>query len=588
MVVANQIRAWDQYVDDVVSGRIVSCKMVRLACQRHLDDLVHGHERGLKFDTRLADRVIRFFSNLTLTKGVPAPGRPFVPGPWQQFILVSLFAWVHVDTGLRRFRRGNVMVARKNGKSHLFAGIGLYALIADNEIGADVYSAATTRDQARFIWDACKEFRRVSGDMAAHVKQSVNSLFVPETNSKLMALSADVNGLDGLNVHVGLIDELQNHKTRDVFARIDTSTGARSQPLILTIATAGTDRESVCWKEHEYACNVLEGTWADDTYFAYLAEADEEDDWELEETWKKANPNLNVSVNIEDLRRKAVVAKNQPSALNDFKRLHLNMWTQQDRSWMPMHRWDECGGECVGVAEVTENGRTVEKVERVKNLFDRQEVEAALLSLGHRPWGGLDLSERGDITALMLLFPPNEHYALWTALGYYFVPSEKIEERVKRDRVRYDVWRDEGKLFVTDGSMVDYDFVRAEVMRLHHKFGFKGLAVDPHNASMLNKTLQGEGVPITEVQQGWRSLSDPTKMLMEWTLSKKLAHLNDPILRWMAGNVAIWKDAAGNIKPDKEKARERIDGISALVNAIFLATKAGMLSPYQDRGILTI
>lgn len=574
---------WDKYVEGVLSKQIPACEFVRLACQRHTSDIERSKQNGqdgfrYEFDKERARRVIDFFCRLKLTKGLPEP-QNFTPRPWQQFIIASLFAWVDKENGLRRFRSAHIMVPRKNGKSTTFAGVGLYGLLSDDEMGAEIYSAATKKDQAKFIWDAAVEFRRSSGNLANYVKKSVTALYVPSTNSKFAALSSDEDGMDGLNSHIALIDELQNHKTDVVYGRMDTSTAARRQPLILSIATAGVDRNSICWDKHEYGVKVLNGIFKDDTFFAYLSEADKDDNWEDERTWIKANPNYGVSVNPEDLRRKAEEAKNQPSRRNDFLRLHLNIWTQQDTAWMPIEKWLKCS------FPIAAGEKDKKRDTDLRDYRNRPAVEDALC--GRRPYAGLDLSERGDITALMLLFPPNADDPHWVTLGTYFVPQEGIVEKVKRDRVRYDIWAQEGRIIATPGNVVDYDFVRAETIRQFKKFRFLELGVDPWNALQLSQQLIGEGVPVIEVQQGFKSLSDPTKELMAWVLEKKLNHLGDPVLAWMAGNIAVAKDAAGNIKPDKAKARDRIDGISALVTAGSRALLRKR-SVYSSRGIVTL
>lgn len=579
-----KLSTWDYWIEGVLSGNVPVCSFVKKACERHVRDLERSQQDDPKFkfyfSTKRAKYIIDFFSALQLTKGLPRPGKPFVPEPWEQFILISLFGWLHKTTKLRRFRKGHIMVPRKNGKSHLFAGIGIFGLYADNEMGAEIYSAATKKDQARMIWDAAVEFRRNSGNLAQKIDKSVGALFVRSTSSKFVPLSSDEDGLDGLDVHFGLIDELQNHKTDVVYERIITGTSSRRQPLLLSIATAGTNTESPCWREHEYAANILLGDFIDETYFAFLSEADKDDDWESELTWKKCNLNLGISKTWDYMRAQYEGAKNEPAKLNAFLRLDLNRWTQQDTAWMDMHKWRMC------VSPIQIPDADTGALRKI-NLGSKLEVEDAMLAQWRQPFAGLDLSERNDITSLTLLFPPHQNDPHWVIQAYHFVPDECVEKRSKNDRVPYDLWINQGLINKTPGSQVDYDFVKAEVLRLHHKLHFQGMAVDPHNALMLNNQLIGDGVPVVEVQQGWKSLSDPTKELMSWTLAKKINHLNDPVMNWMMGNVAVWKDPAGNIKPDKSKARERIDGPVALVNAIFLALSRSY-SVYSDRGVLTI
>ena len=574
-----RLQPWDFYVEGVASGNIVACELVRLACERHRRDLGRIGQKDFpyRFRVDLAERVLNFFRALNLTKGLKRP-KPFVAEHWQAFILAMLFGWVREDNN-RRFRRAHIMVARKNSKSHILAGIGLYGLIGDGEMGAEIYSVATKKDQARMIFDAATEFRRHSGNMKAYVAHKNSTLSVLATGSKFQALSSDEEGMDGLNVHFGLVDEFQNHKNGTTYERISTGTGARQQPLIITIATAGTDRESVCGREHDLAVRVLHGDADDETYFAYIAEADEDDDWEDEEVWKKANPGLGTIVNIEDLRAKAQEARNEPAKLNSFLRLHLNIWTKQESVFIPMHRWRECAGE---VRAADKDGKIV-----VVNPRNRVAVEDAMLSQWRLPFAGMDLSSKEDITALALLFPPKQADEPWVVTWRFWVPADCIEKRAKKDRVPYDLWVRDGLISATPGEIVDYEYVKAETVKLHHKLHFQLAGIDPWNALMLVSSLKGEGVPIVEVQQGYRSLSDPTKELLSWVLGRKISHLNDPVANWMCGNLAVAMDPTGNVKPDKSHARERIDGIAALVNAIFVALSRQQ-SVYSSRGILTI
>lgn len=575
-----KVQAWTAYIDGVLTGDIPACEAVKFACKRHVSDLEKSKsdEFLYRFSPGLAKRVLDFFGTLQLTKALKKP-RHFEPELWQCFILAMLFGWVRKDDGNRRFRRAYITVGRKNGKSHLLAGVGLYGLVADGEYGAEVYSVATKKDQARMIFDAAVEFRRSSGNLKSLVTHKNSTLSVIGTGSKFQALSSDEEGMDGLNVHVGMIDEFQNHKLDTTYERITTATAARRQPLILTIGTAGVDRLSPCGREYNLAKRILQGDADDDTYFAYVAEADEEDDWEDEAIWAKANPNLGVSVNIEDLRAKAQEARNEPAKLNSFLRLHLNIWTQQAYVYIPMHRWRECVGE---VKTTEKDGRVV-----VVDPRNRVAVEDAMLAQWRPPFVGLDLSSKEDITALAMLFPPKQAEESWVVTCRFWVPQDCVAKRAKKDRVPYDLWIRDGLITATPGEVVDYEYVKADVVKLHHKLHFQASGCDPWNALMLINALKGEGVPVVEVQQGFRSLSDATKTLLAWTLGKKISHLNDPVLNWMCGNMAVAMDPSGNVKPDKEKARERMDGMAAIVNAIFVALSRQQ-SIYASRGILTI
>jgi phage terminase large subunit-like protein len=581
-----KLAVWDHYVDGVLGDAIPACEMIKKACERHRKDLERSATTDWPWhlDLAKAQRVIDFFSLLQLTKGLPYPGKKFRPEPWQQFLLASLFGWVHKKTRLRRFMKGHIMIPRKCGKSPLMAGIGLYGLTADDEMGSEVYSAATKRDQARIIWDFAVEFRRHSGDLAERVAKSFNALYVAETGSKFQALSSDEEGLDGLNVHFGLVDEYQRHKTSVVYDRIASAISARRQLLVLSIATAGTDQESPCYIERDYALHVLMGDFEDDRYFAFLAEADipekGELDWEDEEVWKKCNPNLGVSKSWEYMRMAAKAARNEPRKLNAFKQLDLNVWTQQEYVYIPMHRWRQCAGEVTRTEEATGEVKLV-------NPRDREAVEDAMLAQWRLPFGGLDLSSKDDLTALVNLFPPTQADPHWIVTCRFWVPEDAVERRSRNDRVPYDLWVEQKLIQATPGEVVDYDFVEKEIAQLHAKLHYQALGFDPWNALQLSTHMRGYGVPMVEVRQGYASLTDPTKELLAWVLSQKVFHLNDPVLNWNTSNMAVTEDPAGNVKPDKARARERMDGTAALINAIHLA----LLRPtsiYSQRGLFTI
>jgi phage terminase large subunit-like protein len=356
------------YARAVTERRTVSNRLVRLACARHLDDLGSDGSRGLHFHPQAAQHAIDFFGFLRHSKGEWA-GQTFTLAPWQAFVVGSLFGWQRMD-GLRRFRTAYCAVPRKNGKSTLSAGIGLYLLVADGEQGAEIYSAATTRDQARIVFD---EAKRMVGSSPALKRVSVliNNLNVEASASRFMPLSADASSMDGLNVHGAIIDELHAHRTRHVVDVLETATGARRQPLLFEITTAGYDRHSICFEHHDYAIKLLEGVLQDDSWFAYIASADENDDWTNQKVWRKANPSFGISVKADDLARKAEKAIALPGAQNAFRRMHLNEWTEQAERWIDIGAWDACDGQ-VNLEHL--RGRTC--------------------------FGGLDLSTTTDVTAL--------------------------------------------------------------------------------------------------------------------------------------------------------------------------------------------
>jgi phage terminase large subunit-like protein len=562
----------DVYCRDVISGKIVASRLVRLACKRHLRDLETGKQRGLYFDSEAGQHAVEFFSFLKHSKGEWA-GQSFELSPWEIFIVYVLFGWKKKG-GLRRFSAGYAEVARKNGKSTLCAGIGLYLFFADGEPGAEVYCAATKKDQARIVFKEAERMRKASPALSKRIVSFRDNMNIPGTASKFEPLGADEDTLDGLNIHGAIIDEYHAHKTAKVFDVIDTATAARRQPLTFTITTAGFDRESPCWKQHAYCERVLEEIVPDDSIFIFIAGLDKDDDWEDERNWHKANPNLLVSVKIDDLRRKAHKAKNEPSSLNTFLRLHLNKWTNQDTAWIRMEKWNACVGYPLAGIDA-------------KVLHDQMLERLA----GRLCIIGLDLSSKVDLTAAVKLFPPIEEDPHWIVIPRFFMPADNVDKRVKEDRVPYDVWIREGFITATDGNVVDFDFIRATVLKDCDAFDVREVAFDPWNATQLSTQLIDDGVTMVEHRQGYASMSEPTKNLGALVLSKKLAHLGNPVLKWMASNIVIKTDEAGNIKPNKNKSGEKIDGLVALIMALGRAAALGDggASAYtEDRGVFTV
>jgi phage terminase large subunit-like protein len=524
------------YARAVTDDRILANRLIRLACQRHFEDLDTGASRGLRFDVQAAQHAIDFFGFLRHSKGEWA-GQTFALAPWQAFVVGSLFGWRRAD-GLRRFRTAYCAVPRKNGKSTLSAGIGLYLLVADGEQGAEVYSAATTRDQARIVFDEAKRMVRSSPALRRRVAVLINNLNVEASASRFMPLSSDASSMDGLNVHGAIIDELHAHKTRHVVDVLDTATGARRQPLLFEITTAGYDRHSICFEHHDYAIKLLEGTLQDDSWFAFIAAADEGDDWTDPEVWRKANPSFGLSVKEDDLARKAEKAIALPGAQNAFRRMHLNEWTEQAERWIDLAAWDACAAP-----------------------VDLEQLR------GRVCFGGLDLSTTTDVTALAWVFPPEED-DLWRVLSRYFVPEENLRKRAERDRVPYDLWTRQGFIEATPGNVVDYSAIEQRILADSALFQVKEIAYDPWNATHIALRLQDEGATMVEFRQGFRSMAAPTRELEKLIVSRKLAHGGNTVTRWMAANVAVAQDPAGNLKPAKDKSTERIDGIVALIMAI--------------------
>jgi len=547
-----------RYAEDVLSGRVVANKWVRLAVERHVRDLDTGAERGLRFDEGAAQHALDFFKFLKHSKGEWA-GQTFEPSPWQQFVVWSLFGWRRED-GARRFRTSYLEMARKNGKTTLAAAIGLYLFFADGEAGAEVYTAATKRDQARIAHSEASRMVKASPMLRRRINTFKDNLHVEATSSKFEPLAADYNTLDGLNVHGAIIDELHAHKTRDLWDVIETATGARRQPLLFAITTAGFDRHSVCWEQHEYACKVLDRIIEDDTYFGMIYTLDEGDDWRDESVWLKANPNLGVSAKLDDLQRKALKAGEAPAALNNFLRLHLTIWTQSETRWMSRETWESC------------------------NL----PVDAEGLR-GRTCYAGLDLSSTTDLTALALVFPPECEGDPYRVLLRFFIPEDSMRERSRRDRVPYDAWVRQGWITATPGNVVDYGYVLAAVEEDAARFDLREVAFDRWGASRIVQEFEERGITVAEFGQGFKSMSPPMKELEKLVLSRQLAHGGNPVLAWNVDNLVARVDPAGNLKPDKEKSIERIDGFVALVMGLDRAIRCGGGgSVYEERGVLSL
>jgi phage terminase large subunit-like protein len=574
----------ERYARDVVRGRVVACRLVRKACQRHLDDLKNGAERGLVFNTEMAQRALDFFSVLHHSKGEWA-GQLLVLEPWQQFITWSLFGWKRArnkrwvvekgghredQSGARRFQTAYIEVARKNGKSTWAAGIGLYLAFADEtpdgEPGAEVYSAATKRDQARIVHGEAIRMVRKSPMLRKHgVIIFKDNLHRTDTDQKYEPLGSDSDSTDGLNIHGAIVDELHAHKTRAMWDVLVTATSARRQPMIIAITTAGTNRQSVCWDIHEYTRQVLEGIVQDDAWFGIIFSLDEGDDWRDESTWMKSNPNLGVSKKWSDMRPKASRARSMTSALNAFLQKELNIWVSGETKWMAMDEWRKCAGS-----------------------VDALDLPEALA--GRPCWSGLDLSTSVDITALVHVFPPLVEGESWSVVCRFWIPEDNLFERCKNDGVPYDTWRDEGFLEATPGNVIDYDWIFEQLEEDAQQFQIMEIPFDRWGASSVVQTLQKMNLNVIVFGQGYQSMSPPMKELERLVAAHKIVHGNNPVLTWMADNLIAKMDPAGNIKPDKARSKEKIDGIVALLMGLDRGLRnqgeTGK-SVYEDRGLVT-
>ncbi len=549
------------YAEAVVASKLVTGKLVRLACERHLRDLQTARERGYVWSLDHALHALRWmFGNLKHSKGEWA-GRAFELSPWQCFIVGSLFGWRRVVDGTRRFRTAHNEIARKNGKSTLAAGVGLYCMQSEQEPGAEIYCAATKKDQARIVFDEARNMVRQSPTLARRIKAYTSNLSDASLGAKMEPLGADSDTLDGLNAHCGIVDELHAHRNRMVWDLLETSMGARRQPLMFGITTAGSDRHSICWEQHTYADQVLSGVLEDDAFFAYIASLDEGDDWKDEALWTKGNPGLGVSVKIESLRRECEKAIALPGAQNTFKRLRLNVWTEQVTRWIDLDVWAK-GGDPIDSA-----------------------------SLRGRPcFAGLDLSATTDLSAWALLFPPMHPGERWKVRVRFFVPDENVRRRVERDRVPYDVWIRDGWIEATPGNVVDYAFIRARALEDAKLFDIQEAAYDRWNATQLVTELQDDGLTMVPFGQGFASMAAPCREFEKLIVGGELQHGGNPVLTWCAANVSASEDPAGNRKPDKSKSTGRIDGIVAMLMALgrAIVNEGSGPSVYEQRGLLRL
>lgn len=536
-----------EYARRVTDGEIIAGEPVRLACQRHLDDLVHGHERGLYWDVDESERAIRFMELLPHIKGEWARQKLRLNMElWQAFVVGSLFGWKRED-GLRRFQTAYEEVARKNAKSTKASGVGIKLAFFDNEPGAEVYAAATKLDQAKIVWNDAKGMVRRSPGLRKRIQPYALALAREALSQKFVPIGSDRNTLDGLNSHGNIVDELHAHKTRDLWDVLDTAMGARQQPLMYAITTAGYDRQSICWEIRGYGLSVLRGEVEDDAFFAYIATLDDGDDPFDLDVLAKANPNLIGSPGVEGgsvyreyLQTQAKRARELPGRLNSYLRLHCNVWTEQAQRWIDVAAWNNTARRPVNVDDL----------------------------IGRPCFAGVDLTSTTDIGAYLLLFPPLGDGDDWQVLPKFYVPEEHPEGRTKQERERFDAWHRAGLLTYTEGNVVDYEVIRRDINEDAERFDIQEVAYDPWNAMGLIPGLIADGAECVAVRQTYSGLSSACKRFEEIVISQSIRDGGNPIMRWMVGNVSVKEDADGNIRPVRDKSPNKIDGVVALLTAL--------------------
>ena len=542
----------------MLAGRIKAGEYVRLACKRHQGDRSRARKRGAGIVWHL-DRAldaISFFEDMLPLEG----GVPFILQPFQKFIIGSVFGWYMAD-GRRRFRTAYIEIGKGNGKTPMAAGVGLYGLVGLGELAPEVYAAAVTREQARICYKDAVRMRDESPELEALISKHVTGLTIPKDHATFRIVSSEHRGLDGLRVFIGLIDELHEHPSAMVVDKLRAGTKARKDALIFEITNSGYDRTSVCWAHHELSVKVLQGVVENDQWFGYVCTLDEGDDWRDEKVWHKANPGLGTILPLAYLREQVNEAKGMPSKQNIVRRLNFCEWTEQANRWLDMPVWDENAGP-VPAAEMREHLR------------------------GRVAWGGLDLGSTGDLTALLLAAPDDE--GGYDVLPFFWCPADGIERRSKS--VPYAQWAREGWVETTPGEVTDYDFIEKRVLEIAAELQVREFAFDRWHASQLVTHLadqfgEGEDTPtLVQFGQGFASMAAPVKEMERLILSRSLRHGGHPVLRWMASNIAVQQDPAGNIKIDKARSSEKVDGMVALAMAIGRAcVRLDHSSIYEER-----
>lgn len=510
------------------------------------------------YDSLEADRAVDFIKKLRHTKGEWA-GHPFNLMPWEEKIIRDLFGTFNED-GTRQYREAYISTARKNGKTELAGAIACLGLFGSGEQGAEVYTAAGDRDQASLVFDASKTMVTQNKSLMkiSKIVESTKRIVYQRNNSFYRAISHESFTKHGYNPYVAINDEVHVWPNRSLYDVLKTGQGARRDPLMVNITTSGYDLKTICGELYKYAKNILKGIIEDPTFYVSIFELDEGDDWTVEENWYKANPGLGVYRDLEEMRQMFKRARSIPAFENTFKRLYLNMWTEQSERWLPMEAWDACNDEF----NPEDNNR--------KPCFT-----------------GLDLASSVDIAAFVRTFENSEGGI--DVDPVFFVPEENIKKRAEHDRVPYDIWARQGFIRTTPGNVIDYAFIEDEIEKTADRFDLKGVVFDRWGAVQITQRLAEKGIEVIPMGQGFQSMNSPTKELMKLVLSRKIRHNNNPVLRWMASNMVVKQDPTGALKPDKSKSTEKIDGMVATIMALDLMNRTGRFaSVYDERGPIFI
>lgn len=564
--------AGHMYARDVVAGKIVAGKFVKLACQRYLSDLDNADDMNLEFRPKTARSYIQFFERMLVHTVGQFAGKPFIPLPWQQFILWNLFGWFRSD-GTRRFNYAYLAVARKNGKTTFLTGIAYVGLIFDMEHAAEIYFAATKRDQAKIGFNEAARMATANTPLKRHVVARKHDILFPQLNARMTYLSSDKSTMDGMNPHVAICDEYHAHATDEVSNVLRSGMQARRNPLHFTITTAGFNIGGPCHEMQNSCKQILQGVKRDESQFAIIYELDDGDDFTDPAVWPKANPSLNVSVNEKLLANQLKQAQNMGgSRIVEFKTKHCNLWVQSSKTWIDDADLMKC-------------------------------VDTSVDLTGRQCWAGLDLASVSDLTALLIIVPVGDDVHV---RGEYFLPAAAVQRAIDRDPGHvYQEFQHLPNFHVTDGNVTDYESVRRRLSgvfvvsdgfaleyqhddnSIMNQFDVQRVAFDRYNSTQIAINLTDDGVPIVPYGQGFVSMSPPSKQLEILIRTGRLKFDGDPVLRWSLQNVELTVDPAGNIKPDKKKSSDKIDPIVALCMAIGERMKQ-MSTPQITDDMLTI
>lgn len=524
---------YNEFIESVKNEPYKHNKFVQMSVNRHLADMAND-SLLYRFDEYKAEQAIKIVKALKHTSGTYG-GKPFDLQPFQAFVLAMLFGWVNKETGYRRFNKAYVEMARKGGKSELAAAIEIIGAFFDGEHAAQVYTVANTRDQAGYVYNAAREMCRMLANDSSKFKSKCRimqyKIVETATSGFITRLTADAGTNDGANPHVAVIDEYHSAKDNSMLKVVETGMGGRTQPLLLIITTAGFNKNGPCYEFRKVLTDVLEGKVQNENVFGIIWTLDDEDDYNDERTWIKANPNLGNTPRIEQMRAlyKSAITEGA-TALVEFKTKNLNQWVDAARVWIKDEDWMEC---------------------------HMNQIPAGPCFVG------IDLSSRNDITAVTYYFPEVGYF-----YNDYYVPEEKVKQGRRPDGVDYRAWATDGYITPTPGNVIDYDYIIRDLLNNCQQYDVQLIGYDPYNADLIIPKIEAEGLKCGQVRQGFLTLSPATKRLETMVLSKEITHKGDPVTRWMMGNVELETDAAGNIKPSKAKSQNKIDGVASLVTAL--------------------